>query len=266
MLIDTHCHIDQFPSPEDVVRECENSGLRVIAVTNLPSHFAVAADRLRGHKFVSAALGMHPLFAAKGVQELDAFKRIAPHASFIGEIGLDFSRQGVTSKIIQELVFEAVLTAIQDRPRFVTLHSRGAEATVLKGLLRHGIKTAVFHWFSGSKKDLNDVFAEGHYISVNPAMLSSAKGQRVIAQSPRERILVESDGPFTKLNDQVCRPASVAHVYKHLAAHWNVTYEGAVASIKENFESIMDKVEMPVTEYRLCGKVTNQDCSQATPK
>jgi len=31
----------------------------VVAVTNLPSHFAVAADRC-------AALGMHPLFAAEG--------------------------------------------------------------------------------------------------------------------------------------------------------------------------------------------------------
>jgi TatD DNase family protein len=241
MLIDTHCHIDQFPSPEDVVRQCEENALRVVAVTNLPSHFAVAADRLRGHKFVSAALGMHPLFATEGIRELAAFKRMAPHSNFIGEIGLDFSRRGIASKGIQERVFEEVLRAIQDRPRFITLHSRGAEAAVLEGLRRHGIEAAVFHWFSGSTKVLKDVLAQGHFVSINPAMLSNANGGRVIAQSPRERILVESDGPFVKVNDQVCRPVSVALVYQNLATRWNVSNAGAVACIKSNFESILGK-------------------------
>lgn len=241
MLIDTHCHIDQFPSPEDVVRECEKSKLRVVAVTNLPSHFAVAADRLRSHKLVSAALGMHPLFAGEGVRELGAFKRMVPHSNFIGEIGLDFSRQGIASRAIQERVFDEVLSAIQDRPRFITLHSRGAEAAVLEGLRHHGIKGAVFHWFSGSVKVLEDVFAGGHFVSINPAMLSSANGQRVIAQSPRERILVESDGPFAKFQGRVFNPSDVAFVYQDLAARWNVSNERAVDCVKSNFERILQR-------------------------
>ncbi|MDX1973469.1 MAG: TatD family hydrolase [Candidatus Sumerlaeia bacterium] len=243
MLIDTHCHIDQFPSPEDVVRECEKRGLRVVAVTNLPSHFEIASQRLRGHKFVSAALGMHPLFAVDGIRELDAFKRMAHHSNYIGEIGLDFSHQGMASKIIQERVFDEVLSAIHDRPRFVTLHSRGAEADVLGGLRRHGIKAAVFHWFSGSIKVLEDVFAEGHFVSINPSMLSSASGKRVIEHSPKDRILVESDGPFTKVHDQVCTPSSVGLVYGNLAAHWNVSSETAAAYIQSNFESILGNIQ-----------------------
>lgn len=244
MLIDTHCHIDQFSSPEDVVRECENGKLRVVAVTNLPSHFAVAADRLRGHKFVSAALGMHPLFAPDGIRELAAFKRMAPHSDFIGEVGLDFSRQGIASKAIQERVFDEVLSVVKDRPRFITLHSRGAEAAVLSGLCRHGIKAAVFHWFSGTGKVLENIFAEGHFVSINPAMLSSPSGQRVIAASPRERILVESDGPFTKLYDHVCRPTSVAIVYQNLASRWNISNDRVVACIKSNFDSILGRVAL----------------------
>jgi len=182
---------------------------------------------------------MHPLFASEGIRELGAFKRMASQTNFIGEIGLDFSRQGVASKTIQERIFEDVLNAIQDRPRFVTLHSRGAEAAVLDGLRRHGIKAAVFHWFSGSATVLENVFAEGHFVSVNPAMLSSASGKRVIAQSPRERILVESDGPFTKVLNQVCRPTSIAFVYQNLAARWGVSNESAVACIKSNFDRIL---------------------------
>jgi len=239
MLIDTHCHIDQFPSPEDVIRECQTSGLRVVAVTNLPSHFAVAADRLRKHPLVSPALGIHPLSASEGIRELAAFKRMAPHANFIGEIGLDFSRQGEASKSIQERVFEEVLRAIQDRPRFITLHSRGAEGAVLEGLRRHGIKAAVFHWFSGPAKVLDNVFADGHFVSINPAMLASASGQRIIAQSPRERVLVESDGPFTKVKGNICKPADVALVYKSLAARWNLSMEEVIYTVKVNFERIV---------------------------
>lgn len=242
MLIDTHCHIDQFPIPEDVVRECENNALRVIAVTNLPSHFVVTADRLRGHKFVSAALGMHPLSVTKGISELAAFKRIAPYADFIGEIGLDFSRQGIDYKRIQERLFEEVLSAIQDRPRFITLHSRAAESVVLDGLRRHGIKKAVFHWFSGSKKVLDDVFAEGHLVSINPTMLFSVGGQRIIAQSPCDRILVESDGPFTKVQGRACCPMDVMLVYHALATQWRVPIEEVIICISLNFERITGAV------------------------
>ena len=241
MLIDTHCHIDQFPSPECVVRECERYAVRVVAVTNLPSHFALAVDRLRGDKFVSAALGMHPLLAAEGIRELAAFKRMAPHSDFIGEIGLDFSRQGMSSKTIQERLFEEVLSTIRDRPRFITLHSRGAEGAVLECLRRHGIKAAVFHWFSGSIKVLEDVFAEGHFVSINPAMIASASGQRVVEKSPKDRILVESDGPFTKVQNQVCSPPKVALVYQYLASRWNVSNEAAAACIMANFERIVGK-------------------------
>lgn len=243
MLIDTHCHIDQYPHPEEVIQECERSALCVVAVTNLPSHFVIAADKLRRHKLVFAALGMHPLFAAKGIRELAAFKRIAPHSNFIGEIGLDYSRQGMASKNIQDRVFEEVLSTIQDRPRFITLHSRGAEAAVLDGLRRHGIKAAVFHWFSGSLKLLEEIFAEGHFVSINPAMLSSANGQRVIAQSPKERILIESDGPFTKIAGRVCKPTSVALVYQSLAARWDASVEIVADCIKSNYESIVSRCE-----------------------
>jgi len=239
MLIDTHCHVDQFPSPEKIVRECESNGLRVVAVTNLPSHFALAADRLSQHPLVSAALGMHPMYARHGLRELSAFRRMAPYVDFIGEIGLDFSRAGIASKDTQERVFDEILSAICDRPRFLTLHSRGAEKAVLESLRLHKISAAVFHWFSGSSKVLAELFAEGHFVSINPAMISSATGRRVIAQAPRERVLVESDGPFTKIKGSICTPVDVARVYESLATTWKVPLDEAISDIDANFHRIV---------------------------
>ncbi len=255
MLIDTHCHIDQFPSPEDVVRECEESALRVVAVTNLPSHFALAADRLRGHPLVSAALGIHPLAAFEGIRELAAFKRMAPHADFIGEIGLDFSRKGEASKSLQERVFEEVLRSIANRPRFITLHSRGADIAVLEALSRHQIRGAVFHWFTGSSKDLERVIHEGHFVSLNAAMLSSANGKRIMAALPKESVLVESDGPFATINGRKSHPRDVAEVYNALAIQWNTSVDVVVEMVTNNFKRITKLIVPPQPElpqaYRL---------------
>jgi TatD DNase family protein len=242
MLIDTHCHIDQFQSPEAIVRECESRSLRVIAVTNLPSHFSIAANRLRGCKFVTPALGIHPLCAAEGMRKLSTFSRMALHADFIGEIGLDFSKHGVASRKIQERVFEQVLISIRDRPRFVTLHSRGAESEVLETLYQHRIAKAVFHWFTGSGAALEKVLSDGHFVSINPAMLSSASGSRVITRVPKERVLVESDGPFAKAKGQACTPMSITQVYQVLANHWKVSLEEAILQVEMNFSKIVNGV------------------------
>lgn len=243
MLIDTHCHIDQFPSPEEVVRECEANSLRVIAVTNLPSHFVIAGDRLRGHKLVTAALGMHPLSAREGLRELSSFKRLASSADYIGEIGLDFSRHGEASKDTQERVFEEVLRSISDRPRFITLHSRGAESAVLDALRRHRIRGAVFHWFSGSQSKLERVIDEGHFVSVNAAMLSSASGKRVLAGAPREAVLIESDAPFAKMAGRACHPKDVVLVYEALAIQWKVNFKEAEDIVFSNFNRIPTGLE-----------------------
>jgi TatD DNase family protein len=239
MLIDTHCHVDQFPSPEQVVRECEKSALRVVAVTNLPSHFVLAADRLRGHGLLSPALGMHPMAASEGIHELAAFKRMAAHADFIGEIGLDFSRHGQATKGLQELIFEEVLRAIANRPRFITLHSRGAEIPVLEALGRHKIRSAVFHWFTGSSEELDRVLQAGHFVSVNAAMLCTASGKKVIARADKSSVLVESDGPFAKIKGRPSDPNDITAVYRALAAHWAVNLAEAVESVANNFNRIV---------------------------
>lgn len=243
MLIDTHCHVDQFPSPETVVQECESRGIHVVAVTNLPSHFALAADRLRNSPFVRPALGIHPLSAVNGVRELGAFKRMAPHTNYIGEIGLDFSPHGKLSKAIQERIFEEILNAIKDRPRFITIHSRGAEKAVLQNLRRYQIHGAVFHWFSGSARDFDEAIADGHFVSVNPSMFSSISGKKVIENAPKECLLVESDAPFTKIRGKSSHPKDIAVVYHALAAKWQLSLNETEKIIASNFNRITKQFE-----------------------
>lgn len=38
-MLDTHCHIDLYKNPEEILKECIKENLTVISMTNLPSHF-----------------------------------------------------------------------------------------------------------------------------------------------------------------------------------------------------------------------------------
>lgn len=235
VLIDSHCHVDQFPNPEEIVRGCEKNSIRVVAVTNLPSDFVVAADRLKDNKYVSAAIGMHPLMAAKAIREMSAFRRLIPQIDYVGEIGLDYSPEGGATKAVQNRLFDEVLCSLSDRHRFVTLHSRRAESEVLSRLEAHRIQRAVFHWFTGSTGALDKVVEAGHFISVNGAMLRSAKGLALVHRVPREAILVETDGPFSTIADRPSSPLEVMTVYEKLSAEKGWSLAELIDIVSANF-------------------------------
>lgn len=238
MLIDTHCHIDQFPEMESLIQECQKIPMRVVAVTTLPSHYEMALSHLMGQSLIFPALGMHPLCTQRGIRELSDFRRLADSATYIGEIGLDFSRAGIPTKSIQTRVFEEVLRILQGRRRFITIHSRGAEEAVLEALSRHQIQNAVFHWFTGPTTLLKDIFNAGHLVSINASAISTQKGKFLISKAPKDSILVESDGPFAKVDGKPAHPRDVSLVYKTLAQEWNLPLDAVINVVNSNFDRI----------------------------
>jgi TatD DNase family protein len=186
------------------------------------------------------ALGLHPLSIAKHKRAIGAFRRLAASADFIGEIGLDFSREGIGSRRDQEETFDAVLTAIAGRHRFTTLHSRGAEKEVLDALSRHKIGGAVFHWFSGSVARADEIASAGHYFSINPAMLRTQKIGLLLPVIPRDRVLAETDGPHVMIGERAVSPKEVVQVYLFLAQQWRVSFEEVKTQLAANFWKACD--------------------------
>jgi TatD DNase family protein len=88
-MIDAHCHIDLYKNPYTVANENEKKGISTIAVTNLPSHYALGYSHLKEYKYIRVALGLHPLYADKHTPtEMNKFIEYAKTSSYIGEIGL----------------------------------------------------------------------------------------------------------------------------------------------------------------------------------
>jgi TatD DNase family protein len=187
-----------MPNPEAYISSKEKAGDIVIGMTNLPSHFHMGQPHLRGYKRIRLALGMHPLLAAGNRGELLLFKQLVDHTSYIGEIGLDFSREGKGSELEQKQVFREILSVLRGKNKIISVHSRRAEEEMLIQLKEFDIKNVIFHWYSGSVELIPEILARGYYFSINEAMCQSNNGRSIIEKIPRERILTETDAPYNE--------------------------------------------------------------------
>ena len=92
MIIDTHCHFDMMPNPEWYIQNAERKGEIIIGMTNLPSHFEMGCVHVQNFRHIRLALGFHPQLAKESIDELVSFGKLVNKTSYIGEIGLDFSK------------------------------------------------------------------------------------------------------------------------------------------------------------------------------
>lgn len=198
MIIDTHCHFDMMQNPEQYIQSAENKGDIIIEMTNLPSHFQMGYAHVRNFRHIRLALGFHPQLAVESSKELASFSKQVNKTSYIGEIGLDFSKDFVDSKEKQIYAFRYVLSLIKDKNKIVSVHSRKAEKEVFELLQEYGIKNAIFHWYSGPLSLIEEIINAGYYFSINETMTTSISGKKIISKIPPNRILTETDAPFNK--------------------------------------------------------------------
>ena len=239
-LLDTHCHLDAYPNPSAILTAATAAGVDLIAVTNTPDAYRRLATLLPRSGPARPALGLHPLHAHQiGMAGLLRFSQQATHAAWIGEIGLDFSPAGRATRTTQLAIFDALLALPQLRNRPVTVHSRGAERIAVDRLTAAGTQ-AVLHWYTGPLGVADDALASGLLFSINPAMIASIKGRALLARLPHDRVLLETDGPYTRRAGQPCEPASLPALVDELARLWETTAEYARDTIVGNQRRLMN--------------------------
>lgn len=101
----------------------------------------------------------------------------------------------------------------------------------------------VFHWYSGPLHVLRRAIAQGHFFSINPAMVNSPNGRKIIDVIPPDRVLTESDGPFVKVGNRSALPADVALVEQHLATVWQKKASEVSGKIRENFLEALRSIQ-----------------------
>jgi TatD DNase family protein len=239
-LVDTHCHLADYPDPIAVLNAASAADVAIVAVTEDPDQYRRLKLRLGARPDVEVALGLHPLRAASvRPADLARFLRMVPAAGWIGEVGLDFSPVGVATRKAQLHVFDTVLSEAQPGRHPLTVHSRGAAQEVITRLTDAKVP-AVLHWYSGPLGLVDDALAAGLYFSINPAMVRSKRGTTLIATVPPDRILLETDGPYAVTRKRPARPDDLHDVVSVLTRVWQQPADAVANLLSENINSLMN--------------------------
>jgi len=240
-MMDMHCHIDLYPNPKEIIDECVRNKLYILSVTTTPKAWNGTYALTQGLPRFNTALGLHPQLAHQRENELPLFDELISETKYVGEIGLDGSKEYRPYIDSQLRVFRHILDKCQrSESKIMTIHSRGAVSMVLDELENYPKAGApILHWFTGTKKELSRAIDLGCMFSIGPMMSGSKKGKNIIEGIPRDKILLETDGPFTMLNNKSLRPTDSFLVATYLSEIWELSQESVTAILKDNLKSLV---------------------------
>lgn len=243
-LVDFHCHLDLYPDHALAVREADAAGVFTLAVTTTPLAWPRNNELAKHTKHVRAALGLHPQLVAERASELDLWDSYLSAARYVGEVGLDAGPRFYKSFDLQKQVFEHILRRCADAGgKVITVHSVRAVRAVLdhvETFFPPSKGKVVLHWFTGSKAEARRAVELGCFFSINAAMLKTERLTDLIRSLPIDRLLTETDGPFTMTQDRPAIPSDVALVVEALGRMRGLEAEVVAATVRANLRALVE--------------------------
>lgn len=236
-LIDTHFHLDFYREHSHWYDQINALKQYTLCVTNSPEIYCACTKLYLETRYIRFALGYNPQVCAENTFNRQLFLSELSKAEYIGEVGLDFSSKHVQTKMKQVNAFEFICQSVADSGKLLTVHSRNAEKDVFDIMVRCGIKRAIIHWYTGNLENMQKFISAGYYFSVNSNMCTTSRGKRIISEIPLDRLLVESDGPFTKIGTHKYTPINLQDVYSVLAT--TIGIQNIENIVYENFNRLL---------------------------
>ncbi len=236
-IIDTHFHMDMYKNYEEVFRFLNQEKQYTLCMTNSPGVFLSCKNIFSNSQYVKFALGFHPLNSDLKKKDLADFMYLLPQTEYVGEIGLDFTKRKGISSEQQIEYFEKIIEASTKSNQLMSIHVRNAEKEAFDILNRYQPKKCILHWYTGSKEYLDKFLDIGCYFSLNANMIKDINC--VINEIPRKRILIESDGPYSKVNGVKYKPQLLKAEYEIIAKAINEPK--LIQIVYDNFKTILTK-------------------------
>jgi TatD DNase family protein len=236
MIIDSHCHLDDYPDLPALLANAQAAGvgaLLAIGIGDGPAtmHRALDLAKANTHNEVQiwATAGIHPQEAHQATPEnLAKLTTLAedPRCLAIGEIGLDYYHLDNPEISIQQAAFIAQMKIAAAARKPIIIHCRTSELANSAAKQKFGpadawqdlldlvaehwnrepttdnrqptTHTGIMHCFSGNEAQAEASLAAGFYLSFagNVTYPKSTTIQAVAAGAPADRILIETDAPF----------------------------------------------------------------------
>ncbi|MEM9301953.1 MAG: TatD family hydrolase [Pseudomonadota bacterium] len=205
-LIETHCHLDYLKAAptEEIIATARAVGVeRFVTIAVEPANFDAVRTLAHSYPEVWGTQGVHPHEASKFDADADA--RIVASAAderivAVGEIGLDYHYDH-SPRAVQRAAFARQLEIAADSDRPVVIHTREAEDDTRAILAEHGPavrRRGVIHSFTSSPALAEFCLDQGFLLGFNGIVTFNAADnvREVVALTPVERLLIETDSPF----------------------------------------------------------------------
>jgi TatD DNase family protein len=232
-MIDMHTHLDLYPDALKIIDKVNKINIFTLAVTTSPKAWLVTSKVFENYKNIYVSVGLHPEIVESKANEVDLLIDC-----------IDGSTRFSKSLSLQTSIFERVLQECEiQKGKIISIHSRGAESEVLTLLKNYtNCGTPILHWFSGKIKELEEAISLGCWFSINPIMCNSKKGISIINKIPRNRILPESDGPFTVMRNKTIYPWEAINVVNTLMEIWQCNHDDVISQLKINLDTLLGRI------------------------
>jgi TatD DNase family protein len=240
---DFHCHLDLYPDPQRIFERCRVERIVTLAVTTTPKAWRQNVKWAAGNPFVIPSVGLHPELVGERFQELPLLEHLVAESRFLGELGLDGSPQHQKSVVQQREILTRTLSVAHSKGgRLVSLHSRRAEPetlSIIRKVTTRDKVLCILHWYSGSINVAQQAVAAGCYFSINHRMLESDRGRTLVKALPDERLLTETDGPFTMIDRRPTAPPDVIFTTEMLAKLRSTSLTAMTESLHANAMAVL---------------------------
>ncbi len=244
MLVDTHCHLGDAAYDADradvVVRAAAEGVGHVVVVGESVAAADRALELAASCASLSATAGVHPHAAADWTADAAAWmeQRLAdPRVVAAGEMGLDY-HYDYSSRDVQRRIFDTQLDIAASAGRPAIIHAREADDDVAAALRSHPRTRAILHSFSSGMPLFHTAIELGHYISFSGMVtFRSWTLDDAVRETPLDRLLVETDGPYlapVPLRGRRNEPAFVVHVARRVAVVRGMAEDELTAAVTAN--------------------------------
>lgn len=243
-LVDFHCHLDLYPDHQKAIEEAEAAGVFTLAVTTTPRAWPRNHELTRSTRHVRAALGLHPQLVGERASELALWDEYLVETRYIGEVGLDAGPRFYKSFQLQKQIFEHILRrCAKAGNKVISVHSVRAAKHVLdhiEACLPQNQGKVVLHWFTGTKAEARRAIEMGCYFSINAEMFKNERHASMVSSLPLDRLLTETDGPFTKTGGRPSNPSDVIFVVDTLSRLYELSAVDVAANIRVNLRNLLE--------------------------
>jgi TatD DNase family protein len=250
-MIDVHCHLEheKFRNKKEIIQSFKKDLKAIITSSPHPKDFEYTLNLKKEFEgFVFICVGLHPEYIEEFSEEtLDKFEEFVKSNKndivSIGEIGLDYfwiKDEKLREK--QRWLFEKLIEFAKSVSKPITVHIRDAYEDALKILESIDYQKVHLHMFGGYKF-LDKVLTNEWKISVGPILLRSKTHKKIVKKLPLERIMLETDSPWIKIDGKESMPTDVKFVAEKIAEVKNVSLEEVERKTDEDAISLF-KLEL----------------------